>query len=456
MQDRQRQFVEAHLHLCTAQSWHYAHHFSDWEGIAEEAAAHYDDPHPKRHLRIQAWKDMGEDRQDLKRLWLRKVRYKMKRNEYAKTGKMARMIGDLGVPASLQGFRLTHFIKQAMASEPISYMGGTIEFCPKPSPDKLQRIFKNLMRPEGKFYVVYFSDDACYSTYGPDGTVHCYNLDISKCDASHTEAIWIALRHMLPPHVRADYDVLVDQLCLPFYIGDCNDPTHKRRVYLEADGPLLFSGSTLTTVTNNKANIMIGFSLAESGAIGERAIAKAAEAVGYIVTVVDCSEDFHLLQFLKHSPVYDTAGEVRALLNPGVLLRASGSCKFDLPGQGPIEVRAAQFQYGLLQGAYPNITFELLTKMKEATGVQGTTELMKKFVEQHIGEYHTQATKDSFTVSNAEVFKRYELSTVQVANLIKGLSETRYGMFYSDEATAKILLDDYGLTTTFFGGLTNR
>lgn len=449
MQEKQRSFVTKHLHLFDRMVESYRPYFEDWEGTAEECEAHHDEPHVKRALRIRAWLDMCNDRSDLDYLWLKKVRYKMKRNEYAKNGKMARMIGDLGVPASLQGFRLTKLLKAAMAGEPIEYLGGKIEFCPKPSPDKLVEIFKQLIEPEGKYYVAYFSDDACYSVRDVNGKVHCYNLDISKCDASHTEAIWIAMRHTLPSDVQPDFDVLVDQLCLPFYVGDCND--HRRKVVLQGEGPLLFSGSTLTTVTNNTANVSVAYALAEHAAVGALAVARAAEDVGYIVTVVDCSADFHLLQFLKHSPVLDTTGQLRALLNPGVLLRASGTCKFDLPGRGPIEHRAAQFQYGILSGAYPRVGFELLDVMKAATGVGHVSDRIQTFVRQHLGDYLTSTTEDSFRVSNEEVFARYGLTTPQINQLIHGMGSTGFGMYYADEATAKILLEDYGLPTTFYG-----
>lgn len=136
LQNQQRDFVASHAPLYQKIGESMQHYYEGWEGAQQEAEDHHDDPHAKRALRIQAWLDIARDRSDIEYLWLKKVLYKMKKNEYAKHGKMARMIGDLGVPASLQGFRLTKVMKEAMAGEPIDYLGGRIEFCPKPSDRK--------------------------------------------------------------------------------------------------------------------------------------------------------------------------------------------------------------------------------------------------------------------------------------------------------------------------------
>jgi hypothetical protein len=441
LKTRQREFIRTHQHYLDY--IHYRSYFDEWDGMIEEAVLHHADPHIKRKLRMDCFREMEEDGAELSRLWLTKVLYKIKKNEYAKWLRIPRMVGDLGVAASLQGFRLTYLLKKAMAAEPIHYSGGVIEFCPKPSPDDLVRIFQQLINPDGRFYFVFFSDDSCYSVRDSFGVVHCYNMDISSCDASHTEAIWEFQRGALPHHVLADYDRLVDQLKLPFFIRDINDP--RRKVTLQADGPVLFSGSTLTTVTNNSSNTLLGFSLADDEAISEEEITIACAKVGYVVTVEDCSRDFHLLQFLKHSPVHDTNGRLRALLNLGVLLRASGSCKGDLPGRGDLRARAASFQAALVHGMYPRVHFDLRDRMIESTGVEPDPKLLDP---DHF-EFTTSATAETFHVSDEEVYARYGCSQLDAQAFQDAFCPLGFGMHYADEVTARILELDYGLPTTF-------
>ena len=423
----------------------YRSYFDYWDGILQEALEHHADPHIKRALREQCFRALSDDGTSIERLWLRKVLYKLKTNEYAKFEKIARMIGDLGVAASLQGFRLTHLLKKAMAAEPIHYRGGVIEFCPKPSPDDLARVFAQLINPDGRFYIFYFSDDSCYSVRDPQGVVHTYNIDISSCDSSHTEAIWEFQRACLPDHVHDDHNVLIEQLRLPFYIQDVNNP--KNKVTLQADGPLLFSGSTLTTVTNNSANTLLGFALADADARSPDEIAIACAAVGYVVTVEDCSTDYHLIQFLKHSPVHSTDGCLRALLNLGVLLRASGSCKGDLPGRGDIVVRARNFQAGLVYGMYPRVHFALRDAMLESTGVENPDPTL---LGDRYFEFTTAATADTFHISDEEVYARYGVTDIEALHFQNTFGQLGFGMHYADKVTAAILLQDYGLPTSFY------
>jgi hypothetical protein len=416
--------------------------------MEEEMENHYDDDHPKKRLRIDAyWDIVNSCRATLSdRLWLRNVLYKAKKNEILPADKVMRMIGDLGVAASLQGFVLTKFVKSAMAAEPFDYLGGTIEFCPSPSPDSLERIFKNLVDPPGRYYFIYFSDDASYSVRRPDGSVCMFNVDISKCDASHTKHVWKALRATLPPWMHDDYDRLVGQLLLPIKVYDVTEKN--RRCYLKPKGPKLYSGSTLTTVTNNMANLLIAMSLAESEADNADKIIESAEAAGYIYKVQTC-DDLYDLQFLKHSPVYDVTGRMRAVLNIGVLLRMTGTCKGDLPGRGDLEARAREFQFALLRGAYPRVHSPLIDGMKNSCAVEEVRQEVQLRVDDHIGLYRTAATEDHFTVDSHELLARYRLTGTQEKVFVETLGSMEFEEAYSDDSTAAILMKDYEITTSY-------
>lgn len=196
-EEKQADFISEHMSILDKLRCLYAPTFADWSGWRQECIDHVDDPHDKRQLRQNALQDLIDNNDFSKRMWMKTALYKMKRDEIGKPGKKPRMIVDLGVAASLQGFRYAKLMKNAMADEILEYKGGTIEFCPKPNPDKLAKIFAKLRDPPGKFYFVYFSDDSCYAVNTPNG-VQRFNVDIKSCDASHTASLFEALWAITP------------------------------------------------------------------------------------------------------------------------------------------------------------------------------------------------------------------------------------------------------------------
>lgn len=436
-------FFHTHKHVVGMLRMSYAKYFDNYGGMHTEAEEHHGDVHPKRALRVHAWNALLEgDREHFcDRLWLRHVLYKMKKQEWAKPGKVPRMIGDLGVKASLQGFRVTKCLKDAMSAEPFEYAGGTIYFCSKPTHDDLSYVFAELLRPTGRFFFVYFSDDACYAVNTKDG-VYRANLDISACDASHGPAIFEAYPQLADGVVRDDLRVLVEQCMLPIRIHDIAEP--KRRVTLQPWVPKLYSGSTMTTSINNFANIMIAVSIGECCAENETQIIAAAAAVGYIITVDTC-EVFEDIQFLKHSPVLDIDGLWRPLLNPGVLLRLSGVAKGDLPGSGDLKKRGMRFQSALLQGTYPLASFPLINRMRRTAGKTDAVSL--RVVNLQLAHGHFGLEKETFHFHAQDVYRRYRLTVAQSEHLDTVFGGATYGEQFSSEAVDHILKKDYGLRT---------
>jgi hypothetical protein len=421
----------------------YATDISVFAGTFEEAQNHHADPHDKRELRVHCWQEMHEDGLFFDDVWLTMLTLKMKPNEIAKPLKYPRCIGDLGVAASLQGFVLTSLLKHAQEDHPIHYLDGTAAFMASPSPAKLENAFRELIAPTKRWFFCYFSDDACFSIW-LNGRVHRYNVDISQCDASHRDAIFELYVSMFPPDIQRDARKLTDQCKLPFQMrsddGNC-------QVILEPTGHALYSGSTITTGINNLANQCIALSFAESSFDGTAQCLKdAALRAGYMITVVDCTDDWHKLQFLKHSPVLDTEGELRALLNVGVILRLTGTCNGDLPGRGSIIDRARIFQHALLAGASPLARYQLLDNMLKATGQPVVTPAAKKVVD-GLMRYRIDFTghEKPFRVDDEEVYARYDLLPHQVHELNEGLGSAGFGTIHRSEASDKILLDDYGL-----------
>jgi hypothetical protein len=326
--------------------------------------------------------------------------------------------------------------------------GGIIEFCPKPSPSSLERIFKLLIDPPmGKrFYFVYFSDDSCISFRNHLGVVVRCNVDISSCDASHTQHLFNEMRTLLKGEANKNINQLIDQLRSPFTVKSADGP---EKALLQPTTERLYSGSTLTTITNNLANISIAVGISETNLTGCVDVVKGAREVGYIVTCQDASADYSLLQFLKHSPCYDTDGELRAVLNVGVVLRLSGTCKGDLPGKRtiPLKQRAESMQAALIQGAAPYTSYTLVDNMK----VRGVaTKATTRIVANELAYKVVQEESPIRCFTDQEIFRRYNLTREEIAQ-VNEFGTMGFEQGVSGSAFDKILDLDYGLKTVKFG-----
>jgi len=419
--------------------------FDDMDLPSEEIRLHHSDTHEKRLLRIAAYRDLINSGAIANRLYLRSVWYKMKRNEWAKPGKYPRAIGDLGVSASLQGFRLTKFLKDIMASTTILINGGSMEFCSSPTPTRLTEVFQKLIDPPGRFYFVCFSDDSCLSIR-VDGTVQMYNVDISSCDSSHGASMFECFVQLFPPHLRDEAHILVEQCTLPIRVRSYSNP--KNVVILKPCQPVLYSGSTLTTVINNLASYTICFSITSQIISGKTRMIQAAENCGYVITLQHCPF-YYDLQFLKHSPVYDVNGILRPLLNIGVLLRLSGTCHGDVDGPEcqTLSARFMQFQHALLKAAYPYARFRMLANMKRQCNLE--KRYSKRLVTQiyKLLEWKVDDTESYtiFHVDDQEMFRRYAFNDFDILTVVDEFSNNGLYTFTANPSLSKILDKDYDL-----------
>jgi hypothetical protein len=419
----------------------YAPYFAMFSTMYDEAEEHHDEPHVKRALRIQAWQEMLLDCTHLERLWLQKVLYKMKKDEIAKPGKVARMIGDLGVAASLQGFVLTKMMKKAQSQENIEYLGGLIQVVEKANPLVLDDVFQKLINPPGRYYGVIFSDDSCFSIRVKD-RVLMYNVDIKKCDGSHGPRIFQKFIDLFPARLQDTASRLVEQCQLPIKVYSTG--LKKQKVVLRPKRPMLYSGSTMTTVLNNLANVLIMASIAEADWNGPQTIQTAANNVGYVVDIQECEipED---LQFLKNSPVWTACGWM-AMLNLGVFLRASGVCRGDIPGTGTLEQRAREFQAALVQGAYPNTEMKFLNNVRKRAGTKTNQEAINQVAK--LFEYKTEKVEDrTVMVTMENATRRYRLNGLELIELTDTVGMMDYRDHYNGSCVNKIMKIDYGLET---------
>jgi hypothetical protein len=321
------------------------------------------------------------------------------------------------------------------------------QFCAKPDPDVLADIFKNLLRPRKKYFFVYFSDDSCISVKHR-GVTTTYNMDIKSCDASHGPAVFDFLLNVVPHTMRDDMKILIEQCQAKICIRSVEDPKH--RVKLKPYGPMLYSGSTITTIINNFANLMIALSIERQNAVTPAEIKHAANLAGYIVTLEECTH-YSDIQFLKHSPAYDVNGTMRALLNIGVLLRLSGTCKGGLPGKGPYMVRARAFQAALMKGVYPRMTFPLIDNMRESCSAevalsQKTQDAIQRRV--NLALYNKDgATVDHVQFTSEEIYRRYRLNALEIDAIDNEFGRAPVGGHYTSSGANTILQRDYGLST---------
>jgi len=433
----------------------YAPYFEKWEGVVEEMLHHVEDVHDKRKMRMAARDELnltgqvhnhesGWTGRTAKRLEPF-VTIKGKSQELMKPDKAIRTVVDIGLSGSLLTFRLAEYLKIAQSKEELELFGGLVIFVKAPRPDVLQRCFDLLYMPPGRFTFIYFSDDSCLS-FWEDGVVKYFNLDISSCDASHTGALFEAFKRMFPACASTAAQEAIDQCQAPLRIRSRSQKG--KSVVIRPLEPRGYSGSGLTTAFNNFACLLIIMAIAGPGNIQSATLAERAENAGYILTGTTPLKRFQEIQFLKHSPVW-SLDHWCPVLNLGVLFRASGFCKYDLPGRGAIEPRARTFQHLLLKGMYPYVSFPFIDSFKKSNPPGDMAfELYEKSVDAAVNKKVVRdVSYPMHQLTDEEVFLRYDPTVEDFADLQVAGTAT-FGDAVNFRIVDKILKLDYGAGTT--------
>lgn len=452
----QRTFFVNHAGFFQMLQTQMAQYFEGYTDKDTELREHHADPHPKVKGRIHAYDQLcATGERYLPYFGMRHVKYKQKGEEQAKRGKKPRGIGDLGIPTSLEGFRLMSFFKVGLSSIKIVYLGGVMQFVKAPTPDLMRDAFDNLINLRYRYFIVIFSDDSVLAYRDVHGKHIIANLDITSCDASHGPSVFKSFVDVFPPHLRDEARELVGQCRQPFTVTDVND--HRNRVTFRSNVPLLFSGSTITTGINTLAVCAIAASIAESidsGLPVHELVATASERAGYRVTVDPC-EDYSHIQFLKHSPAYDTEGRLQSVLNLGVFLRSAWQCCGDLPGRGSLRSRGRSFQRELLQGMFPHLHSPVIDAMKARLRDASPNASMMRMVRGLLA-YKVVPEGASFSLTTAEQFRRYStagphatMDQGEIDRLVYAMSHMDFGDHYGDSGVAKVAMRDYGLDCRF-------
>lgn len=330
----QEKFFRTDTHLsCFIEGFRYAVKlwFESFGEMDNELREYAHRKHQKRKLRIRAYKSIIDSGDLFHKTFNRRVTGKVKRAEIAKPGKATRLINDLTCEGSLLCGFVADQLKQCMAAYTEREY---FQFIKSPNLDLLKITFDKLLCPEEQMFFPFFSDDSCVSIRCTDG-IFMANVDISSCDGSHGKIVFDLLRQVtaLDTRIHRYVDGAIKQCEMPLTLSSA---ASKQKVVLKPNAPTLYSGSTLTTLINNFANIAIAHAIHGRLRDGlkksdcEELVRIAAESAGYIVTVQVC-DTYHELQFLKHSPCKTVLGTIVPVLNLGVILRALGCCWGDLP-----------------------------------------------------------------------------------------------------------------------------
>lgn len=395
--------------------------------------------HKKQELRKNAYQSIHDEGMAYLENWCTRAEAKMKPDEFAKAKKFGRMIIDLGVAASLQGGMYSAYAKHMLARE-LCMNGNLYIFLGEATDDKICEYLLLMYYGDDRYRDIFlvFSDDACYAIRR-NGATFLGNLDIATCDASHTPAMLeMCLRALrFPPEVA---QALRLQMISPLRVYSRKQKGQKpQRVVIKPLSMYLPSGITITTLVNCIAMLCIFWSVIECEIHSEDDIIAAAARVGYKLTLdaVHIPEDF---QFLKRSLTCDTNGDYHVTLNLGVILRASGVCRGDLPGRGCHMRRALEFQRALMTGLLKGIDCSELNKLKPAAKDITISEAHFSF------STLACATSSAKTYTLYDLTRRYGLNAHELSELEHGMLSSGFGQITHSRAIEKILMKDYGLS----------
>jgi len=425
-----------------------------YHGRYQEMRQHIADKHPKRALRMRTLQEVDEGAGTSlgDRLFMRAVTVKCKADEVAKYNKDIRVVSDFGAPACLLGYVLCNMMKHWYDAHPLTHRDGYIEFVGGPQPRRLETAFERLIDPSTRVVCLLFSDDSCLGIRAPDGTIAWYNVDIAGCDGSHRKPLFDLILAATPRDAHEDMKVLIEQCKQPIKVFDVYRLKHEKRQFVKLVNkePVLLSGSSLTTITNNFATTACAYATIEAGSHDPEVITRAIASTGYEVTGVSNQErcrTYHDIQFLKHSPCRDTNGKIRAVLNVGVLLRSLGQCKGDLPGRGDLYARAVRFHHAYLAGCYPEASFTLLDILRGVSPPVAVTEEYRREAAKllpYVATSSTDEERQSYRISDAEIYQRYQLRPCEIEEMHALFREARHGTTVSCPAITRILHIDYG------------
>lgn len=390
-------------------------------------------PHAKRLLREQGLTETLLGKRvgiNLLERWCSSVLWKPKRNEYAKPGKYQRMIADYGVSASLQTVPYCNIAKSKFANVWIDLDNISCKFVATPDPWLIREVIIE-MQTKTRAYI-FFSDDGLYW----DGC-QFYNIDFSSADASVSGALFALFYDAFnfPDDVRKLFE---DQILAPIRIEDRNKET-RLSILLKPLRHYLGSGIGCTTLVHCVGQVCFALSLGRVQSNTIESIEVAGRAMGYKLDIEKC-EEFEDIQFLKMSPV-KIGGTFIMIPNLGVILRASGCYKKEIPGKGDFSKRAAAVQTALMDGLLSGFSHEHFDRLNPKVYIKG----MKIDIDDVALLKHGYHSDLRIKLPLESVYIRYRFDANDFAEMDEIMRNISYGLTAHGQCIAKIMERDYGL-----------
>jgi len=401
-------------------------------------------PHAKRKMRMNALKNLDELHAVAKyEKWCIEVLGKSKVYEFAKPGKRPRFIGDFGSEAALVGGYLVEHIKEAM-TEPVTIGSFDIVFIKSPKLIILDEVFRTVH--QNRRNIIYYHSDDVIGSIILDGVHHTFEMDISSCDCSNQGPIFRSVDKLLR---LPGYEHVADAFANYSNLGvKLKDPWKKEKtIHLKqpADGVIEYSGTRLTTVLNNMAIVFIcaGIEIIKEEMQGllspQDILLVGANLAGYEVTLL-VDPPMERLTFLKHNACYGVDGEIWAVQNLGVILRAVGQCDNDFPGSGCVETRGNEFNSSVLLGCQWMGDHVLHDALKDCF-FKRTPRVKPRWRNDYVDKTGRYAPR----IDTYSLCRRYGVTISQMEELCDYILHSGPGDLIRTRCSDAIFLIDYGL-----------
>jgi len=425
-------FISRHQHHLLAYTSKFK---TEWISMIDEADLHVHDTHPKKVLRENALLDVYDRNLNVKGVWkVNDFMIKMKKDELAKPGKYPRTIGDFGVHASIQGAFYTGHCKDFLDLNYFHFNNGRCKFMGACNGESMDLMFNNIISGTNRLEYAIFSDDSLMRIT-IDGKHRWFDVDIASCDVSHSSYMFELVKNLFP------HDNVISTL-----IDQCSDRlvirsvyNKKKKVTLLPNGPILSSGSTITTLINTISCycLFIAFSLIPDSEVSVDSFQLAAESVGYHCTINEVFRPVDL-RFLRRQPVLDIDGQWRAMLVPGTMFRTLGITKTDLPNKKLTMLeRGRIFQGQLINGFYSDVDCPFVTFLKTLYPLVHTSSLVEDKALARVKPI--QITDDSF-------FSSYDPTQCEIEHLYSQIYDHigTIGII-SNGLTSRAIFKEYGI-----------
>jgi len=396
-------------------------------------------PHPKKQLRVNAKRFLQSQGNLYNNLFMKHILLKLKCPEWAKPGKYGRTIGDYSVEGSLLTHGLIDFMKEILFTEYLSF-SFIIFKCRTPTVQVLRELFVRFYRSDKDLFA-FNSDDGILYIVCTDGILRA-NIDLSSCDISNGVAIFEFLSHWasVDPILSEFVELAIKQCKQTVKVVNPERP--KQKLFVKPVQPIEFSGSTLTTILNDIAMLLIAlrFSYVKRYRVLSKSQTKqlfldSAESCGYIVTFDSVA--FEGLQFFKYSPVL-IDGKVLVCLNLGVILRSLGHTKGDFPGRGPIGLRGLKHSASVVMGLMHT----------------GNTVVLRALIDRFSGFdvsvlklHHVLDGEAPEDLGYSPFLCRYGATQAEVDELCQSIRSLSVGDVVNSDFIRKVFAIDYGIDT---------